>query len=86
MTITVSKDLVVLAIVVAVIVVGYFLSFQAQKILAKGYKTFEKRIGSFTTRREYAIQRYVYQHRSSLVAKLYNWVNVQIIADRKSVV
>lgn len=80
MTITVSKDLVVLAIVVAVIVVGYFLSFQAQKILAKGYKTFEKRIGSFTTRREYAIQRYVYQHRSSLVAKLYNWVNVQIIA------
>ena len=80
MTITVSKDLVVLAIVVAVIVVGYFLSFQAQKILAKCYKTFEKRIGSFTTRREYAIQRYVYQHRSSLVAKLYNWVNVQIIA------
>lgn len=80
MTITVSKDLVVLAIVVAVIVVGYFLSFQAQKILAKGYKTFEKRLGSFTTRREYAIQRYVYQHRSSLAAKLYNWVNVQIIA------
>lgn len=80
MTITVSKDLVVLAVAVAVIVVGYFLSFQAQKILAKGYKTFEKRIGSFTTRREYAIQRYVYQHRSSLVAKLYNWVNVQIIA------
>lgn len=80
MTITISKDLVVLAIVVAVIAVGYFLSFQAQKILAKCYKTFEKRIGSFTTRREYAIQRYVYQHRSSLVAKLYNWVNVQIIA------
>lgn len=80
MTITVSRDLVILAVAVVVIVVGYFLSFQAQKILAKVYKTFEKRVGSFTTRREYAIQRYVYQHRSSLVAKLYNWVNVQIIA------
>lgn len=80
MVIKVSKDLVILALVVVILVLGYFLSFQAQKILAKGYKTFEKKIGSFTTRREYAIQRYVYQHRSSMIAKLYNWVNIQIIA------
>ena len=80
MTLKVGKDLFILILVVVVLVVGYFLSFQIQKILAKSCRFFEKKLGSFTTRREYAIQRYVYQHRNSMIAKLYNWVNVQIIA------
>lgn len=80
MSIKVSSDLVLLFVSVFVIVIGYFLSFQIQKVLAKLYKAFEVKIGSFTTKREYAIQRYVYQHRASSIARLYNWVNVQIIA------
>lgn len=80
MTIVVSKDLVSLALIFIVVIAGYFLGFQVQKVISRFYKGFEKRLGSFTTRREYAIQRYVYQHRSSLIAKLYNWVNAQIIA------
>lgn len=80
MAIQIDRDLIVLFIVVAVIIGGYFLSFQIQRILARGTKFIEKKLGSFTTRKEYAIQRYVYQHRNSIVAKVYNWVNVQIIA------
>lgn len=80
MTIKVDRDLVVLVLIVVVVVLGYFLSFQIQKILASSYLVFEKKLGSFTTKREYAIQRYVYQHRTSIIAKVYNWVNEQIIA------
>lgn len=80
MVLKIDRDLVVLAIAVTVIVVGYFLSFQIQRVLARGFKVFEKKLGSFTTRREYSIQRYVYQHRNSIISKVYNWVNTQIIA------
>lgn len=80
MTIIIDKDLVIIALVVFILVIGYFLSYPLQKILAKSTRFIEKKFGSFTTRREYAIQRYVYQHRSSLIAKLYTWVNMQLIA------
>lgn len=80
MKIKIGQDLVMIGFIVVVIVLGYFLSFQLQKIIARSYKAFEKKLGSFTTRREYAIQRYVYQHRTSPIAKIYNWVNEQIIA------
>ena len=80
MKITIERDMVVLAVIVAMVVFGYFLSFQLQKFLAKGFTFFEKKIGTYTTRKEYAIQRYVYQHRNSLVSKVYMWVNNQIIS------
>lgn len=76
----IDRDFVLIAIVVSVIVIGYFLSFQIQKALAKFTRAFEKKIGVYTSKREYAIQRYVYQHRNSLISKLYSWVNNQIIA------
>ena len=79
-TLKIDKDFIVMALVVITVVLGYFLSFQIQKIFAKCYRTFEKKIGVFTTKREYAIQRFVYQHRTSLLARLYNWVNNQIIS------
>lgn len=79
-TLKIDRDFVVLALIVVTIVLGYFLSFQIQKIFARCYRTFEKKIGVFTTKKEYAIQRYVYQHRNSPVARLYTWVNNQIIS------
>lgn len=80
MTFVIDKNLALLMLVVFIFVFGYFLSFQLQRVFAKGYNIIEKRLGSFTTRKEYAIQRYVYQHRGSLIARLYNWLNNQIIA------
>lgn len=79
-TLKIDRDFVVLALIVVTLVLGYFLSFQIQKIFARWYRTFEKKIGVFTTKREYAIQRYVYQHRNSPIARLYTWVNNQIIS------
>jgi len=79
-TLKIDRDFVVLALIVVTIVLGYFLSFQIQKIFARCYRIFEKKIGVFTTKKEYAIQRYVYQHRNSPVARLYTWVNNQIIS------
>lgn len=79
-TLKIDRDFVVLALIVVTLVLGYFLSFQIQKIFARWYRTFEKKIGVFTTKKEYAIQRYVYQHRNSPIARLYTWVNNQIIS------
>ena len=62
------------------IVVMYFFSFQLQKILgAIGHK-FSEKIGTASTSREFAIQRYVYLHRRSLISRFYLWVNEQLIA------
>lgn len=79
-TLKIDRDFVVLALIVVTLVLGYFLSFQIQKVFARCYRTFEKKIGVFTTKKEYAIQRYVYQHRNSPIARLYTWVNNQIIS------
>lgn len=80
MTITIDKDMVLIGTILIIVVVGYFFSYQLQMVFAKAWQFIEKKIGSFTTRREYSIQRYVYQHRNSIVARVYNWVNTQIIA------
>ena len=75
-----SRDLVMMFMVVAIILVGYFLSFQLQRMIAFITNKFHSRLGNFATRKEYALQRYVYHHRGSIVAKFYNWVNAQIIS------
>lgn len=80
MKITIDRDFIMLALVVAIIVIGYFLSFQIQKFFAKSFRSIEKKIGTFTTRKEYTIQRYVYQHPSALLSQLYKWVNNQIVS------
>lgn len=72
---------IILLITIVAIVSGvYFFSFQLQKFLSSAGTSISKKIGTFSTSREYAVQRYVYLHRSSLIAKLYNWINEQLIA------
>ena len=72
---------IILLITIVAIVAGvYFFSFQLQKFLSSAGTSISKKIGTFSTSREYAVQRYVYLHRSSLIAKLYNWINEQLIA------
>lgn len=66
--------------VIGIIAVVYFFSFQIQKGIGKIGVEFSKKIGTWSLTREYAIQRYVFIHPSSIISKLYNWVNEQIIA------
>lgn len=77
---TVSSDLVKFVVIGIIIFMIYFFSFQLQVIFAKLLKKFSEKVGVYSTSKEYAMQRYVYQHSSSLVAKLYNWVNNQLVA------
>lgn len=76
----VSGDLVKLVLAVVGVFLIYFFSFQLQTILAKVNRAFAEKIGVFSTSREYVIQRYVYQHSNSLIAKLYTWINNQLVA------
>lgn len=67
-------------IMVAVVIVIYFFSFQLQQRLGKITKKLSQKLGSYSVEKDYGLQRYIYQHPRSFVTKLYNWVNVQIIA------
>ena len=78
--ITVGKDLVTLAIIVGLFFVLYFFSFYIQKFFSKLLLKFGQTVGTYSVSKEYYLQRYVYQHRSSLISKLYMWVNEQLIA------
>lgn len=76
----VSGDLVRLILISVSVFLMYFMSYQLQGILAGLLKKFSEKIGVYSTSKEYALQRYVYQHSSSIVAKLYVWVNNQLVA------
>lgn len=77
---TVSTDLIKLVAIAVAIFLIYFFSFQLQTVFAKLVKKFGEKVGVYATGKEFAFQRYVYQHSSSPVAKLYNWVNNQLVA------
>lgn len=70
-----------LVTIVCVVAIVYFFSFQFQKGIASVLTAVSKKVGVFSASREHAIQRYVYLHRSSLISKLYYWVNEQLIAS-----
>lgn len=76
----VGKNLVVLTLIVLGIILLYFFSFQIQVTLSKWITKLSKKIGTYSVTKEYLLQRYVYQHRTSLLAQLYMWVNEQLIA------
>lgn len=76
----VSEDLVKLVVIGIIVFLIYFMSYQLQSFFAKALKKFSEKIGVYSTSKEYAYQRYVYQHSSSLLAKLYNWVNNQLVS------
>lgn len=75
-----SRTLLMLGAGIAVVVLMYFFSYQFGKLLSSGFNKLSRKIGTFSVNREYAIQRYVYLHRGGLIAKLYDWVNEQLIA------
>lgn len=77
---TVSADLIKLVVIAVAIFLIYFFSFQLQTVFAKFLKKFGEKIGIYATGKEFAYQRYVYQHSSSPFSKLYNWVNNQLVA------
>lgn len=78
--ISISKDLITIAIVIIACFSVYFLSYTLQGIVVKISSTIGKKIGIYTSDKDYQLQRYIYQHSKSPLTKLYNWVNQQLIA------
>ena len=78
--ITIDGDLAKLIILVTALVLVYFFSYQILTNLAVIAKKFSQKLGTYSVTKEHYLQRYVYQHRSSPVSKLYSWLNEQCIA------
>ena len=78
--ISISKDLITIVIVIIACFSVYFLSYTLQGIVVKISSTIGKKIGIYTSDKDYQLQRYIYQHSKSPLTKLYNWVNQQLIA------
>lgn len=78
--ISISKDLITIVIVIIACFSVYFLSYTLQGIVVKIFSTIGKKIGIYTSDKDYQLQRYIYQHSKSPLTKLYNWVNQQLIA------
>ena len=74
------SKLIIVSIVIVVLAVIYFFSFQAQSLVTKFIKFLSKKVGHFAVNKEYALQRYVFLHRGTIIARSYNWVNEQLIA------
>lgn len=78
--VTISGDLARLIILVTGLVLVYFFSYQILIKLSVVAKKFSQSTGTYSVTKEHYLQRYVYQHRSSPIAKLYSWLNEQCIA------
>lgn len=76
----VGADIVLMLGVCLIFFLIYFFSFHLQVWLAKFIQKFSETVGVYSTSKEFLLQRYVYQHSSGYVAKLYNWVNQQLVA------
>lgn len=76
----ISKDFITIAFVVVAIIGVYFFSYQLQNKFASLLMVLSKKLGTFSVSKEYSLQKYVYQHSSSPLSKLYVWVNEQLIA------
>ena len=79
-TVVVGKNLVTAMMIVGLFALMYFFSANIQVRLSKFSKWFSKKVGTYSVSKEYYLQRYVYQHRNSIISKLYTWVNEQLIA------
>ena len=77
---TVDADLVRLVVIAVVCFALYFFSTQLQVVFAKLLKKVAEKVGVYSTGKEFTYQRYVYQHSSSPISKLYVWVNNQLVA------
>ena len=77
---SITNGLVQILGVVLGIVIIYFLSNYILGLIAKATKKSAQKIGVFSVTKDYEIQRYIYQHDRSLLAKLYHWINEQLVA------
>ena len=80
MTIRVDHNIYVAFVLVSAVVGIYLSGYWLQKLLARIVKLFGRAYGSRISSQEYKLQRFVFQHNKSIIAKLYRWVNNQIIA------
>ena len=78
--ISVSRDIVVVFVGIVLIFGTYMFSHHLLEWGATLFKKIGEKAGTYSVAREYSIQKYVYQHSNGLVAKLYWWVNEQLIA------
>lgn len=76
----VSSDLVRLLVVCLFLFLLYFFGTSIMRSVAKYGSKLSKKVGTYSTTKEYALQRYVYQHSESYIARVYGWVNQQLIA------
>lgn len=65
--------------VVTLLLVVYYFSYQMQVAFAKFIKLIGTKIGVFSKEKELDLQKYVFMHRNSLISKLYNFLNEQLI-------
>lgn len=65
--------------ILAIVLIYFFSNYILMGIARVSKKSVEK-LGVFSVTKDYEIQRYIYQHNKSLLAKLYHWVNEQLIA------
>lgn len=78
--IQIDGNLIKIVVIVLCLFLLYFFSYHIQLIVTASAKKFGKTIGVYSTSKEFELQKYVYQHNKSLIAKLYKWVNNQLIA------
>ncbi len=78
--IDIDWQMVKLFLIILAIVVVYFLSNIILRHFSALVQKFSTRIGIFSRTKEYALQRFVYQHRNHPISRLYSWVNIQLIA------
>lgn len=77
---TVNSWLVTTVCVVIGIILCIFFSAQIQRFFASRLKKLGTRLGMYSADSEYKVQRYVYQHSTSIPARYYNFINRQLIA------
>ena len=73
------KFYITVGLIIALLLIVYYFSFQLQVALATFINWIGKRLGSFSKEKELELQKYVFMHRNSLIAKLYNFLNEQLI-------
>lgn len=76
----VDRDLVLIIIAAVLFIVLYFFGSVIQKAISRIIISLSSKIGVYSVGRDFKVQRYVYQHSGSYVARLYNWVNNQLAA------
>ena len=79
-SVEINSDYIKFFVVVIIVVVCYFLSFQILRTMANANKWFTQKIGTYANDKEFQLQRYVYQHSRSPITKLYKFINEQLIA------